>query len=376
MNLIQKIRAFLHWETPPKPDYNLLPDIYSHLKPFRLPLIFTALIMFFGTFGYMAIDDFSLIDAIYQTGITFTTVGFGEIAPISDAGRLFTITLIITGFAVFSMAVGILVNEINRGNIYKTIKERDMLYKIARLKKHFVICYHNDYTIEVTKELRRSHIPFVVIDPREEIEAWAKQYKYPYFLREEPHTEVAMLKAHLSSANGMITLSPLIADNIAIIASVRLFEKEHALPRPYNLISSAETMSDVEKLKKLGADTVVSPTKLTAQRITSMAARPDMENLLEEFLYRSDTPLDMEEIFVPKYSWMVLNRLKETHLREIANVSVVGVTRKDGKFVAMPKGDDLVTSESKLLVVGTEKGIKMTKELVRQRNKPQELRYV
>ncbi|WP_345989193.1 NAD-binding protein [Sulfurimonas sp. HSL1-2] len=376
MNLIEKIRAFLHWETPPKPQYDLLPDIYSHLKPFRLPLIFTAIIMFLGTIGYMVIDDFSLIDAIYQTGITFTTVGFGEIAPISDAGRLFTITLIITGFAVFSMAVGILVNEINRGNIYKTIKERDMLYKIARLKKHFVICYHNDYTIEVTKELRRSHIPFVVIDPREEIEAWAKQHKYPYFLREEPHTEVAMLKGHLSSASGVITLSPLIADNIAIIASVRLFEKEHQLPRPYNLISSAETMSDVEKLKKLGADTVVSPTKLTAQRITSMAARPDMENLLEEFLYRSDTPLDMEEIFVPKYSWMVLNRLKETHLREIANVSVVGVTRKDGKFVAMPKGDDLVTSESKLLVVGTEKGIKMTKELVKQRKKPQELRYV
>lgn len=376
MNLIEKILRFLHWETPPKPDYNLLPNIYSHLKPFRLPLIFTVLIMFVGTIGYMLIDGFSLMDAIYQTGITFTTVGFGEIAPISDAGRIFTITLIITGFAVFSMAIGILVNEINRGNIIKTIKERDMLYKIARLKKHFVICYHNDYTIEVTKELRRSHIPFVVIDPREEIEKWAAEYKYPYFLREEPHTEVAMLKSHLSSANGVITLSPLIADNIAIIASVRLFEKEHSLPRPYNLISSAETMSDVEKLKKLGADTVVSPTKLTAQRITSMAARPDMENLLEEFLYRSDTPLDMEEIFVPKYSWMVLNRLKETHLREIANVSVVGVTRKDGKFVAMPKGDDLVTSESKLLVVGTEKGIKMTKELVHQRKKPQELRYV
>ncbi len=376
MNLLQKIREILHWETPPKPDYDLLPDLYSQLKAFRLPLIFTALIMFLGTIGYMAIDGFSLMDAIYQTGITFTTVGFGEIAPISDLGRLFTITLIITGFAVFSMAVGIMVNEINSGEIFKIIKERDMLYKIARLKKHFVICYHNDYTVEVTKELRRSHIPFVVIDPRPEIEQWAKQYKYPYYLAEEPHTEVAMLKAHLSSASGLITLSPSIADNIAIIASVRLFEKEHALPRPYNLISSAETRSDVEKLKKLGADTVVSPTKLTAQRITSMAARPEMENLLEEFLYRSDTPLDMEEIFVPKYSWMVLNRLKETHLREIANVSVVGMTRKDGKFIPMPRGDDLVTSESTLLVVGTQKGVLMTKELVRQRNKPQELRYV
>lgn len=376
MNLIEKIRKFLNWETPPKPDYNLLPDIYGSFKPFRLPLIFTALIMLAGTIGYMVIDGFPLIDAIYQTGITFTTVGFGEIAPISDGGRLFTITLIITGFAVFSMAVGILVNEINRGDIFRIIKERNMLYKIARLKKHFVICYHNDYTIEVTKELRRSHIPFVVIDPRPEIEAWAQENKYPYFLQDEPHKEIVMLKAHLSSANGVITLSNSIADNIAIIASVRLFEREHALPKPYNLISSAETLSDVEKLKKLGADTVVSPTKLTAQRITSMAARPDMENLLEQFLYRSDTPLDMEEIYVPKYSWMVLNRLKETHLREIANVSVVGVTRKDGKFVAMPKGDDLVTSESKLLVVGTEKGINLTKDLVRQRKKPQELRYV
>lgn len=376
MNLFRKIRNLLHWESPPKPEYTLLPDIYSHLKPFRLPLIFTVLMMLIGTVGYMVIDGFSLIDAVYQTGITFTTVGFGEIAPISNAGRLFTITLIITGFAVFSLSVGIMVNEINRGNIYRTIKERDMLYKIARLKRHFVICYHNDYTVEVTKELRRSHIPFVVIDPRPEIEAWAKQHKYPYFLQEEPHTEDAMLKAHLSSANGLITLSNSIADNIAIIASVRLFEKEHYLPRPYNLISSAESLSDVEKLKKLGADTVVSPTKLTAQRITSMAARPDMENLLEEFLYRSDTPLDIEEIFVPKYSWMVLNRLKETHLREIANVSVVGMTRKDGKFVAMPKGDALVTSESKLLVVGTQRGIILTKELAQQRKKPQELRYV
>ena len=75
------------------------------------------------------------------------------------------------------------------------------------------------------------------------------------------------------------------------------------------MISSAESDNDVEKLKKLGADTVVSPTKLTAQRIGVMAARPDMENLLEEFLYRSDTPLDMEEVFVPKSSWLVLKKL-------------------------------------------------------------------
>ncbi|MDF1879945.1 potassium channel protein [Sulfurimonas sp. MAG313] len=376
MNLFRKIRASLHWESASKPDPSLLPEIYGHFKAFRLPLILTVITMMVGTIGYVLIDNFTLMDAIYQTGITFTTVGFGEIAPISDAGRIFTITLIITGFAVFSLAIGTMVSEINKGELVATLKERSMLYKIARLKNHFVICYHNEYTIEVSKQLLQSHIPFVVIDPRDEIEELAKKHKYPYFIKGQPHTELSMLKAHLSSAKGLITLSHSIADNIALIASVRLFEKEHSIPVPYNVITSAENTSDLEKLKKLGANTVVTPTKLTAQRVTAMASHPDMENLLEEFMYKSDTPLDMEEIEVPKYSWVVLKKLKETHLRQIANVSVVGIRKKDGKFFPMPKGDVLITSESKLLLIGTQKGISLTKNLVKQRVKPEELKYV
>ncbi|QFR50470.1 potassium channel protein [Sulfurimonas lithotrophica] len=332
--------------------------------------------MMIGTMGYVVIDDFKLMDAIYQTGITFTTVGFGEIAPVSNAGRIFTITLIIAGFAVFSSAIGILVAELNRGNIVAILKERRMLYKIARLKKHFVVCYHNDYTLEVTKELRKNHIPFVVVDPREEIHQWAIEHNYPTYLKAEPHAEMTMLKAHLASAKGLITLSDSMADNIALIASVRLFEKEHHLPRPYYIISSAELISDVEKLKKLGADTVVSPTRLTAQRVSAMAARPDMENLLEEYLYKSDNPIDMQEIEVPKYSWAVLKKLKETHLRQITNTSVVGITKKDGKFISVPKGDVLITSECKLLVIGTQSDIATTKSLLRRKNKPKELRIV
>ena len=374
--LLRKIRRFLHWESTPKPDKKLLPELYPHLKPFRLPLVLTILTMMIGTIGYVIIDGFSVMDAMYQTGITFTTVGFGEIAPISGAGRIFTITLIIAGFVVFSIVMGILVAELNKGHLLLILKERRMLYKIARLKKHFVVCYHNDYTIEVTKQLRKNHIPFVVIDPRPEIHEWAVEYKYPMFLQDEPHAEVAMLKAHLASAKGLITLSDNIADNIALIASVRLFEKEHYLPHPYNVISAAETISDVEKLKKLGADTVVSPTKLTAQRVSAMAARPDMESLLEEFLYKSDNPLDMQEIVVPKYSWMVLRKLKETHLREITNSSVVGITKKDGKFIAMPKGDTLITSECKLLVMGTQSSIVITKDLIKKRIKPKEVKFV
>ncbi len=334
--------------------------------------------MILGTIGYIVIEDYSLIDGLFQTGYTITSVGFGALkeGEFSAIGKLFTITLIIFGSAIFTIVILISVDVVNQGELKRIFKERKMLYRIARLKKHFVICHHNEYAIQVTKQLRESHIPFVVVDPRDDIEAIAKQHKYPYYIKADPHTEEAMLKAHLSSAKGLITLSSSIADNIALIASVRLFEKEHRIPSPYYIISATEEVGDIDKLKKLGADTVVSSTKLTAQRITAMAARPDMENLLEQFLYKSDTPLDMEEIFVPKTSWMVLKKLKETHLRDIANVSVIGITKKDGKFMPMPKGDVLVMSESKLLVIGTQKGILYTKGLIKKYEKPEELKYV
>ena len=376
MKFIKKIQKLLGWESAPKPDINLTDAFYLQLKPFRVPFILMVSTMFIGTFGYMIIDDFSMMDAIYQTGITFTTVGFGEIAPISSGGRIFTITLIIMGFAVFSMSVGILVSEINNGDLIRIIKENRMLYQVARLKNHYVICYHNEYTMEVSAALREYHIPFVVIDPREDLELIAKEHKYPYYIQGEPHTEMSMLKAHLSSAKGAITLSNNIADNIAMIASIRLFEKDHYVPRPYFLISNAQDSNDEEKLLKLGANSVVTPAKLTAKRVTAMAARPDLENFMEEFLVQTNNPLVMEEIAIPKYSWMVLKKLKETHLRQMANVSIIGIRSKKGIFKPMPKGEMLVTSESKLLVVGTNKGVSYTKKIVSLRQKPEELQFV
>ena len=338
--------------------------LYYELRHFRLPMIITVLTMLFGSLGYVIIDDFTILDAIYQTGITFTTVGFGEIAPISEMGRIFTITLIILGFGVFTLAVGTVVNVATNGEIINIIKVRKMLHSIAKVKKHFVLYYLNDYTIEIADNLKRNHIPFVIIDPSPDLENRATQLKFPYYFQAEPHTEIAIKRANLGMAKGVITLSDKEADNIALIVSVRLFEKEYRKSRPFQIITSSKSSESAEKLKKLGADSVVVPTTLTAQRISTMAVSPDLENLLESFLYSNNTALDMEEIFIPKYSWVVLQRLKDLRLKTIMNVSVVGLRNKEGKFTAMPKRDILVTAESYLLLVGKVNDLKQAKRLL------------
>jgi len=373
---LQRFKKFLGWRSAPKPHITLNDEFYSHLAPFRLPLILTVLMMLIGTMGYMIIDDLPLMEAIFQTGITFTTVGFGEIAPLSDAGRIFTITLIIFGFILFSISIGIIVEVVKKGEFKKTAKERKMLYEIARLKQHFVVCYHNEYTIQVTKHLRANHIPFVVVDPSEDLEAIAKTYHYPYFVTAEPHTQEGILKSHLSSAKGIITLADNVADNIATVASARLYEKEIHRGQPYLIIANAKSNEDDQKLLKLGANKVVTATKLLAQRINAMAARPDMENLLQEFLYKQDTPLDMEEAKVSKTSWLALKKIKTARLRDVANVTIIGIRQSDDKFIPMPNGETIIMPKSKLLLIGTSEGIAKAKSLIRRKAKPEELKYV
>ncbi len=374
MSIISKLKHLLNWRQPSKPHIDLNQELYYQLGPFRLPLILTIILMMIGTLGYMAIDNFKLMDAIYQTGITFTTVGYGEIAPISKIGRIFTITLIIVGFGIFSFSVGILIEVINKGDLLKILKERNMLYKIARLNNHFVVFYHNNFTVELSKQFRENHIPFVVVDQNKNLEEEAKKYKYPYHIIESPHSDNAILKSHLSSAKGAITLSSNIADNIAIISTIRLYEKEINRKKPFQIMTYAKSINDIEKLKKLGADTVVSPAKLMAQRISAVSVRPDMQNILEEFLYKKDTPLDIEEIKVPNYSWLRLKKIKQAKFRNTLNVSIVGIRDKHGKFIAIPNGDTIILSNSTLLVIGPSKNITLTKQYINKRQRPTELK--
>lgn len=376
MSVLDKIKRFLDWSGSTKPDINLYTEIYDQLRPFRLPLITIVLMMLIGTLGYVFIAGFSLVDAFYQAGMTFTTVGFTEVAPISPAGRIFTVLFILMGFGTFSFCLGVVVEVIKNGKLQNLLREQRMINNIARLKNHYIICYNNIYCAELAKQFRENHLPFVVIDPDPALAKIAEENRYPYFIVGEPHVETTMLKAHLSSAKCVITLAPNLADNIAIISLVRLYEKELGRITPYFIMANSDDDSDTERLKKLGANSIVSPSKLAAQRLSAISVRPDMENILERFLYKKDSLIDIEEITVPDFSWIRFKRLKETRLRDFTNADVVGIKEPNSRFIPMPDGNYLIGTGVKFLVIGTAEGIRNTKKLIRSKYKPQEMRYV
>ena len=152
-----------------------------------------------------------------------------------------------------------------------------------------------------------------------------------------------------------------------------MHEKELKRKNPFLIICNAETQHDVERLRKLGANKVVAPPSLMAKRVSAMAIRPDMENVLEEFLYKKDTPIDMEEIYINDDSWLLNHKLKDAHLRDRFRVSVIGITEKNGKFVQMPQGSTVINEGCKLLIVGSQSDIHKAKKIINSPHTPKDL---
>jgi voltage-gated potassium channel len=334
-------------------------DAYVHFASLRQPLFLIQFVFMIGTLGYYYIDDFTIINAIYQTGITFTTVGFGEMQPISDIGKLFTLTLIFLGFACFSFFIAVLVETTNNKALFKLLREIKMLYKIQRLTNHYVVYYYNEYTENLLDYLKKKQIPFVVVDPDPNFAAIAEEKKYPYYVIAQPHTEDTHLKTYLASAKGIITLSKEMANNIAQITSVRLYEKDIARNK-YFIMSYTSDSSEVDKLRKLGADHVFSPAKLLAEKISSVLMNPTetlAHSFLDDLFFDSKNAMKVKEYKVQKENWVRLKKIKDVKIRAITNVSVIGIQYENGRIIHMPKGKYLLEGDSILLLLGTENNI-------------------
>ncbi|MGD9309755.1 MAG: NAD-binding protein [Desulfosarcina sp.] len=345
------VATFFQWQRP-KLDIQPGQELNELLVRVRPPAIVLILVLTSGTMGYMAIDDYSPLNAFYMTVITIATVGFGEIQQVSEHGRLFTIMLIFAGIGSFGYSIGVFVSIISEGALHKVLGERNMIKQIGYLEKHFIICCLNETSIEISKQCRKKQMPFVLVDDSADLEKTARNLKLEYYISGEPYNDVSLKKAHISTCGGVIAASPNDNDNFAIVVSARILMEDFG-NRDARIISIARDRENKEKLLKIGADYVITPQIITGQRLFSYVIKPDAASFMDDVVYSDKTDVGLEELEVNENSWMTGLPIKDLSLREYG-LMIIAIKR--GKeVITQVRANLLINGGDILLMIGKAK---------------------
>ncbi|MEJ7620145.1 MAG: potassium channel protein [Aquificaceae bacterium] len=342
--------------------------LIESLKELRIPLLLLHFSLSIGTLGYMVLSGGNFIDSIYMTVITIGTIGFGEIAKGTDtpAGRIFTTFLALMGIGVFTTSVTVIVRLFLVGDVLNLIKYIKMLTDIEKLKDHAIVCGYNKTSAWLAEALRKRKIDFVVIDAREEALKYLQLHNIRYFIAEEPFKKTALLSAGIHRAKYLIANMEDEAKNIAVIATARLLVPDR---NKLLIYSTAPTDGTAQKLEELGANKVIVPDKLIANRIFSYMlheAGGYVSDLFDRIAYGEEADLEIVELFVQSGSSLVGKKLKEIDLRRVYGVTVIGIRRSDGSLDLTVSGDTQIEEGDTLLLLGKPSNIKKAMDFYKE----------
>jgi len=313
-------------------------------KRLRRGLIILGSIIATGTIGYMLIEGWPAIDAVYMTMITISTVGYGEVNPLSHAGRIFSIFLIVGGVSGGLFVLTAFIEYIVEGKLGLTRRRRQMKAKIARLKGHFILCGYGRVGEEIAHTFKEEDTPFVVIDSRQDNFAMAETEGYLCLLGDATSDKV-LIEAGIERAKGLVAAVGSDADNTYITLSARGL-------RPNLFIEARANNKEAEtKLKRAGADRVVSPSSIGARRMAMLALRPAVADFIDTVTHRRGQELLMENIAIGDDSPLVGLTIEAIH-RQV-KTAILAISKKSGKLLANPPNDTTIEVGDRLIIMGT-----------------------
>ncbi len=324
---------------------------------FRLlqPFIVLHAIIITGIFGYMIIENAPFLDSLYMTTITITTVGYGEVIPLSEAGKVFTIFLLITSWGTFAFAISRITEFIISGEINHYFKKRRLMKDISHLNNHVILCGYGRNGHQAAEILRVHEIPFVVIEKDEGlIKKFLEEGEKILHLEGDGTNDDLLRMAGVEKARALITTLPVDAQNVFIILTARSLN-----PR-MKIISRASEASSVPKMKKAGADNVIMPDRIGGTHMATLVSKPEVV----EFI---DIISGEQAIYIESVSYEELpNTLKGRSIGEIeswqqSGINCIGIKEPDGKFKINPSDDTIVVSGMKVIMLGTKHQIKQMK---------------
>ena len=310
-------------------------------------VLLLLLVITIGVVGYMYLSNDSFINALYMTIITITTVGFGEVHPLSAPERLFTIFLILMSVIVLGYAVSIFTEYIASGEFFKKIKFKKVQKKIEQLSKHTIVCGYGRNGKQAVSKLMMFKKSVVVIESDPER---IKEIELRGLLCIDGNAtnDDVLKKSGIEKAYSLITTLPSDADNLFVVLSARQLNKN------MTIVSRASNDTSDSKLRIAGADNVIMPDKLGGEHMASLLVTPDIVEFVDKLAADSENATHLQEIVVdnlPKE--FLLKSIRDLDLRRKTGCTVVGFKTPDNEYVINPEADTQLVSNSKLIVLGS-----------------------
>ena len=314
---------------------------------------FTILISV-GTMGFYVIggDEWSLIDSFYMTIITITTVGFGEVHPLNDLGRLWTSFVIVFGVSGFLYMLSEIGAELVEFRVYK---ENQKKRKIRKMKNHYIICGYGRMGAVIARELHEKNYPFVVVELDKDKVDKISALGYQSILGDAT-IEKTLEEAGIHQAAGIVVCLNNDPDNLFVTLTAR------SLNHDAFLVSRCSQINNKPKLKQAGANKVVNPYTAGGHRMAELLISPELEDTVSLSLKQGIVDLAIDEVNLTNLNSFHGVKIKDSKIREEFNLIIVGLVNGDGSYDINPDPELQLTADHIVMVMGQKRQLQQFKD--------------
>jgi voltage-gated potassium channel len=336
---------------------------FIYFRKVYIALLLLITILCIGITGFIFIEDYSLGEAFYMTVITISTVGFNEVRPLSETGRVFTAFLIIFSFSTFVYAVTSISNYILDGEYKIYFRESRIKKQVSKISEHTIICGYGRNGKQAATELKAHKRKYVVIEQDKELsEELREEHDIP-FIEGDATLERYLEKAGILTATSLITTLPKDADNLFVVLTAREMNPNLLI------ISRASKDNSDKKLKRAGADNVIMPDKIGGAHMASLVIKPDVIEFMDYVMGQGTSSVNLEEITFENLPDSLKNKsIRELGIRDKSGANIVGFRTRDGEYIINPSPDTIITPLAKIFVLGTLEQIDSFREFATQQS--------
>jgi len=326
--------------------YNKFQEASS--KTIRTGLVILLLLVSSGTSFYWIHEQYPLIDAFFMTIITISTVGFGQIHPLSDIGKLFTSGLIVFSLGGLAWVGSNLARFIFDGELKEYLKTYRVDKKIMKLKDHTIIVGYGRNGEQAAMELKDSGVDFVIIERRENVMSRIREDESLLYIRGDATHEETLFQARIEHAKALIATTPNDADNVFVVLTAR------SINPALKIISRASEMESITKLRRAGATNVIMPERIGGQRMAKLVTQPDVVEFLEYILLQQSKDVSLEEISCTNMASYFLNKpIKILYDKDHSGILLIGIKISGAKYVFNPDPSVTLSRGDQLFVLGS-----------------------